>query len=93
VEGNKYQCFDIHMKPPKGLRLPDGYVLKLHWTLQGTKQAAYDFHYHKVGKLLTEYGLSSNLIEPCIYSKCVSDDVLLLVGVYADDFCIISDLS
>jgi hypothetical protein len=85
------QGFDIYMKPPKGLRLPDGYVLKLHRTLQGTKQAAHDFHYHKVDKLLTEYGLSSNPIEPCIYSKWVSDDVLLLVGVYVDDFRIISD--
>ena len=29
----------------------------------------------------------------CFYSnfKWVSDDVLLLVGVYVDDFCIISD--
>ena len=35
--------FDIYMKPPKGLQLPDGYVLKLHRTLQGTKQAAHDF--------------------------------------------------
>ena len=69
------------MKPPKGLRLPDGYVLKLHRTLQGTKQAA-----HEVDKLLTEYGLSTNLIEPCIYSKWVSDNVLLLVGFYVDDF-------
>jgi hypothetical protein len=44
------QGFDIYMKPPKGLRLPDGYVLKLHRTLQGTKQAAHDFHYNKVDK-------------------------------------------
>jgi hypothetical protein len=85
------QGFDIYMKPPKGLRLPDSYVLKLHRTLQGTKQAAHDFHYHKVDKLLTEYGLSFNPIEPCIYSKWESDDVLLLVGVYVDDFRIISD--
>ena len=49
------------MKPPKGLRLPDGYVLKLHRTLQGMKQAAHNFHYHKVDKLLTEYGLSSGV--------------------------------
>ena len=83
--------FDIYMKPPKGLQLPDGYVLKLHRTLQGTKQAAHDFHYHKVDKLLTEYGLASNPIEPCIYSKWVSNEVLLLVGVYVDDFRIISD--
>jgi hypothetical protein len=48
------------MKAPKGLRLPEGYVLKLHRTLQGTKQAAHDFHCHKVDKLLTKYGLSSN---------------------------------
>ena len=79
------------MKPPKGLRLPDGYVLKLHRTLQGTKQAAHDFHYHKVDKILTDNGLSPNPIEPCIYSKWVSDDVLLLVGFYFDDFRIISD--
>jgi hypothetical protein len=85
------QGFDIYIKPPKGLKLPDGYVLKLHRTLHGTKQAAHDFHYHKVDKLLSEYGLSSNPIEPCIYSKWVSDDVLLLVGVYVDDFRIISD--
>ena len=33
----------------------------------------------------------SNPIEPCIYSKWVSDELLLLAGVYVDDFCIISD--
>jgi hypothetical protein len=27
------QSFDIYMKPPKSLRLPDGYVLKLHRAL------------------------------------------------------------
>ena len=79
------------MKPPKGLQLPDGYVLKLHRTLQGTKQAAHDFNYRKVDKLLTDYGLASNPIEPCIYSKWISNEVLLLVGFYVDEFRIISD--
>ena len=83
--------YEIYMKAPKGLNIPSGYALKLHRTLQGTKQAAHDFHYHKVDKLLTTYGLISNPIEPCIYSKWVTDSVLLLVGVYVDDFRIISD--
>ena len=70
--------YEIYMKAPKGLNIPSGYALKLHRTLQGTKQAAHDFHYHKVDKLLTTYGLISNPIEPCIYSKWVTDSVLLL---------------
>ena len=56
--------YEIYMKAPKGL--------KLHRTLQGTKQAAHDFHYHKVDKLLTTYGLISvsytHLTLPTIYS-------------------------
>jgi len=49
-------------------------------------QAVHAFHYHKVDKLLTTYSLISNPIEPCIYSKWVFESVLLLVGVYVDDF-------
>ena len=44
--------YKIYMKAPKGLNVPSGYR-----TLQGTKQAAHDFHCHKVDKLLTTYGL------------------------------------
>ena len=90
-QNTNLQGFDIYMKQPRDLRLPDVHVLQLHRTLQGTKQAAHDFHYQKVDKLLTEY-VASNPILPYIYSKWVSDVVLLLVGFYVDDFRIISDL-
>jgi hypothetical protein len=80
---------EVYMKFPDGMAAIPGKALLLTHSINGTKQGAYDWH-ELAHTTLTELGFKSSLIDQCIYSRW-RGEMLTLVGLYVDDFRIISD--
>ncbi len=78
-----------YMKPPKGLALPKGKVLKLNHTINGTKQAAYYWN-EMMNEKLINMGFKRSILDPCLYYRWVNE-YLSLIGLYVDDLRIVCD--
>ena len=75
---------DVYMKFPEGMKPIKGKALKLDHSMNGTKQAAFNWH-ELADKLLINIGFKATVSDPCLYFKYV-DNKLTLVGLYVDDF-------
>jgi hypothetical protein len=79
----------VYMKFPDGMAAIPGKALLLAHSINGTKQGAYDWH-ELAHKTLTELGFKASVIDQCMYSRW-DNGVLTLVGLFVDDFRIVSD--
>jgi hypothetical protein len=80
---------DVYMDFPKGFKRIKGKAIKLNHSMNGTKQAAYNWH-KLADILLQEQGLMPTVTEPCLYKR-FRNGKLTLVGLYVDDFRIAAD--
>jgi len=76
----------IHIKPPIGVNVPRGYVLRLRKALYGLKQAPRAW-YQLMTSVLLHFGFTKCVSDPCIYFYKVGND-MIIVGVYVDDILI-----
>ena len=76
----------IHIKPPVGVRVPPGCVLRLKKALYGLKQAPRAW-YQLVTSVLLDFGFTKCVSDPCIFFLRRGND-MVMVGVYVDDILI-----
>jgi hypothetical protein len=75
----------VYMRPPEGLKCPEGKVLLVKKSLYGLKQSGREW-YIVASRGLESLGFSSCFSEPCLF---VTPDRGLIVGLYVDDMLII----
>jgi hypothetical protein len=80
---------DVYMDFPKGFKRIPGKSIKLNHSMNGTKQAAYNWH-KLADVLLQKKGLLPTLTDSCLYRR-FKNGKLILVGLYVDDFRIAAD--
>ena len=71
----------IYLKPPQGIEVKRGYVLKILRSLYGLKQAARDWNLLMKKELLA-WGFVQSLADPCMF---VHEERKLRILVYVDD--------
>jgi Reverse transcriptase (RNA-dependent DNA polymerase) len=76
----------IHIKPPIGVNVPHGYVLRLHKALYGMKQAPRAW-YQLMTSMLLNFGFTMCVPDPCTFFYKVGTKIII-VGVYVDDILI-----
>jgi hypothetical protein len=81
---------DLYTEFPEGMEKIPGKVIKLVHSLNGTKQAAFNWHV-LAHQLLTDLGYIGTVSDPCLYFKW-TDNKLSLVALYVDDFRCASEL-
>jgi hypothetical protein len=72
---------EIYLKPPKGVRVNNGYALRVLRSLYGLKQAARDWNLLCRNQLRT-IGFKQSLSDPCLFIHSVRNIQIL---VYVDD--------
>jgi Reverse transcriptase (RNA-dependent DNA polymerase) len=73
----------IHVKPPVGVRVPPGCVLRLKKALYGLMQASRAW-YQLVTSGRFDFGLTKCVSDPCIFFLRRGKE-MVMVGVYVDD--------
>ena len=76
----------IYIKPPKGLKLKPGYVLKLKKAMYGLKQASKAF-YDKLKGILLKKGFRISLADPCLFYKDTPNGRIYVIS-FVDDLAI-----
>ncbi|KAH0847628.1 hypothetical protein FOPE_00796 [Fonsecaea pedrosoi] len=74
----------VYMKPPPGMKVPRGHVLKLTKSLYGLKQAPRAW-YEKFRITLLAQGWRISQHDPCIF---IHDKFQLIMGLWVDDILI-----
>jgi hypothetical protein len=77
---------EVYMRPPQGLKCPEGTVLRIKKSLYGLKQSGREW-YIEACKGLGELGLEPLFSEPSIFA---TPDRKLIIGLYVDDMLILS---
>lgn len=71
----------VYMRPPKGMTLPKGKVMKLNKTLYGLKQSAREW-YMLVKDEMRKLGFRVSNHDPCVFIK---DNLYTLMMIWVDD--------
>lgn len=86
-----------HLKESIFMHLPEGFpinnsnkVLKIRKAVYGLKQSSLAW-YKKVEETLCETGFQKCKLEPCVFVKNHSDNKKTIVGLYVDDFLVLSN--
>src|SRR6266702_5797983 len=74
---------DIHMKPPPGLDIPEGMVLKLVKAVYGTKQGGRVW-YENIRDTLKMMGYKRTEADHAVFTR-VKGDTLSILALYVDD--------
>lgn len=74
---------EVYMRPPKGIEIEDGKVLKLRKSLYGLKQSprCWNAKFHDV---MTKLNFKRSDAEPCLYIKS-SENTVSIIVLYVDD--------
>lgn len=80
---------DVYMRPPQGIDIPGGKVLKLRKSLYGLKQAPRCWN-QKFHDVMTKLGFERTNSEPCLYIKSTDSSVSIIV-LYVDDMLFLSN--
>ena len=72
---------DIYLKPPEGVKVTEGMVLKALRSLYGLKQAGRDWNKLLEGEVL-KAGFVKSLADPCLF---VNRDMNITILIYVDD--------
>jgi len=75
---------EIYIRPPVGMTLPKGKVLRLRKALYGLKQSPRQW-YFKLTQTLTRLGFRVSLYDPCVF---VHEQRDLIVALWVDDLLI-----
>lgn len=73
----------VYLKPPQGLTVPEGHVLKLQKSLYGLKKSP-KYWYEKFTEVIAEYGFTRSQNDYCLYNK---GNLYLIL--YVDDLLIV----
>lgn len=82
---------DIFMRPPPGLSVPPGTVLKLHKGLYGLKQSPRVWN-HTINAFLLRIGFVRLVADPCVY-VCRTDEWVIFIALFVDDLILVSSSS
>ncbi|TPX57259.1 DNA-directed DNA polymerase [Powellomyces hirtus] len=77
---------EIYMRPPPGVSVPDGYVLKLLRSLYSLKQAGREWHIRLCDYLTQHMGFVVSHTDPSLFIRRVPE--LILLAVYVDDILV-----
>jgi hypothetical protein len=86
---------EIYMRAPPGVALPPGHSLLLMNSLQGTKQAAYNW-FEVLSTFLISLGFRAYTVEPAMFYRRTGfppNDSLAIVGTHIDDLRCVFDSS
>ena len=83
---------DVYMRLPNGCGEFSNQVVKLNYSVYGTKQASNNWNSTLKEKLIN-YDFIQSKADPCLYIKKLKDGTLLIVAVYVDDLTIIGKRS
>ena len=78
---------EIYMRAPSGVTLPPGHSLLLKNSLQGTKQAAYNW-FTMLAAFLATVGFHPFTVEPAMFYRRTGqppNDILAIIGTHVDD--------
>jgi len=78
---------EIYMRAPPGVVLPPGYSLLLKNSLQGTKQAAYNW-FAVLSEFLLSIGFRPYTVEPAMFYRFTGESphqTMSMIGVHIDD--------
>ena len=74
----------VYMKPPLGMKIPKGKVLRLRKSLYGLKQASRTW-WDKITRTLIEWGWRVSDFDPCVF---INDTQGLILCLWVDDILI-----
>lgn len=77
----------ILVDAPEHIKLPDGYVLELHKSMYGLKQAGRAW-YQEADRALKKMGFIPTQADPCLYVKKRNEEVVCRMLLYVDDILI-----
>lgn len=80
---------DIYLKPPDGVDVPEGYVLKLNKSLYGLKQSPKMWN-DRFDEFVTKIGFERSTADYCLYVK-INDKSCTYIVLYVDDLLICSN--
>lgn len=81
---------EIYLKPPEGLKVESGKVLKLQKSIYGLKQSGRNWN-EKMNETLLEIGFKRCSAEPCLYYLREGKSIVIL-ALYVDDcYCFHND--
>ena len=78
----------VYLRPPKGLEIPKGKVLKLKKALYGLRQSAQCW-YTKFNSVMKKYNFSRCENDVCLYTKSTNHGIIYIL-LYVDDLIIAS---
>lgn len=81
---------EIYMEIPKGVSHEDDQVWRLKKSIYGLKQSPRQWN-ARLHEVLTSSGLARCTADPCVYTKRLGHDKLLILGVYVDDLLLLSN--
>ena len=76
-----------YMKPPPGMKYPNGKCLKLHKSVYGLKQASRLFNQLLVS-FLVSIGFVACPSDTCLMYLLRGSDILLIIAIYVDDLLV-----
>ncbi|KAJ0392461.1 hypothetical protein P43SY_002015 [Pythium insidiosum] len=77
---------DVYMRPPEGVKLPEGMICKLQRSIYGLRQAAAVWH-NTIKGVLREMGFDQCRSDQCVFVRRDGEDSVFLV-LYVDDLLI-----
>jgi hypothetical protein len=75
---------EVYMKPPPGIQIPRGKVLRLRRSLYGLKQSPRSW-YDKFRKTMEKWSWQVSPYDPCVF---LQSDLGLYVALWVDDILI-----
>lgn len=79
----------VFMKPPEGIFVPQGHVLKLQKSLYGLKQSPRCWN-EKFHTCMSSLGFSRSSADPCLYIK-ISGKIFICLVLYVDDMLLVGN--
>lgn len=80
---------EVYMHPPPGMDVPRGFILKLHKSLYGLRQAGRNWHLNAVQRLLAA-NFTQTSLEPCVFISTGDPfSGLVIVKMHVDDFLVL----
>ena len=79
--------FPVYIKTPPGLDVPDGFMVRLHKSLYGTRNAGH-LWWKDLRKALLDLGYKQCPFDQCLFYKVTSDGTITFLVTWVDDVLI-----
>jgi hypothetical protein len=79
--------FPVYIKTPEGIHVPDGFMVRLHKSLYGTRNAGH-LWWKDLRKALLELGYSQCPFDQCLFYRIRADGTMTFLATWVDDVII-----